>query len=198
MRLKMFVFDSNNKMIYSLNYVKLKLGDTITSIHTIGFNVETLELPSGDWTIWDVGGCDKIRPLWRHYFPNTAVVFWFVDSGDRERFETSNHELSLLAAEQELSGVPFVIVANKQDKPNVMTPGEIAEQLNVAHIFRHEPKRYSIVSTCGVSGEGLFEMFEEADRLIKGICPGTDCSSDKTSQNNKPNDDDEAILVSFV
>ena len=32
----------------------------------IGFNVETVEYKNISFTVWDVGGQDKIRPLWRH------------------------------------------------------------------------------------------------------------------------------------
>ena len=38
-----------------------------------GFNVETVEYKNIRFTVWDVGGQDKIRPLWRHYFVNTQV-----------------------------------------------------------------------------------------------------------------------------
>lgn len=37
----------------------------------VGFNVETVEYKNISFTVWDVGGQDKIRPLWRHYFQNT-------------------------------------------------------------------------------------------------------------------------------
>ena len=47
---------------------KLKLGEIVTTIPTIGFNVETVEYKNISFTVWDVGGQDKIRPLWRHYF----------------------------------------------------------------------------------------------------------------------------------
>ena len=64
---------------------KLKLGEIVTTIPTIGkynasdflyqlvmfysgFNVETVEYKNICFTVWDVGGQDKIRPLWRHYF----------------------------------------------------------------------------------------------------------------------------------
>ena len=40
----------------------------------IGFNVETVEYKNISFTVWDVGGQDKIRPLWRHYFQNTQGV----------------------------------------------------------------------------------------------------------------------------
>ena len=42
-------------------------------VHLIGFNVETVEYKNISFTVWDVGGQDKIRPLWRHYFVNTQV-----------------------------------------------------------------------------------------------------------------------------
>ncbi len=42
-----------------------------TSLSLSGFNVETVEYKNISFTVWDVGGQDKIRPLWRHYFQNT-------------------------------------------------------------------------------------------------------------------------------
>ncbi|CAM9848565.1 unnamed protein product [Phaeothamnion confervicola] len=53
---------------------KLKLGEVVTTIPTIGFNVETVEYKNISFTVWDVGGQDKIRPLWRHYYQNTQVA----------------------------------------------------------------------------------------------------------------------------
>ena len=41
------------------------------SLFISGFNVETVEYKNISFTVWDVGGQDKIRPLWRHYFQNT-------------------------------------------------------------------------------------------------------------------------------
>lgn len=46
---------------------KLKLGEVVTTIPTIGFNVETIPYKNIDFTIWDVGGGDKIRPLWSNF-----------------------------------------------------------------------------------------------------------------------------------
>uniref|UniRef100_F1LB88 ADP-ribosylation factor 1-like 2 n=1 Tax=Ascaris suum TaxID=6253 RepID=F1LB88_ASCSU len=72
---------------------KLKLGEIVTTIPTIGFNVETVEYKNISFTVWDVGGQDKIRPLWRHYFQNTQGLIFVVDSNDRERVEESREEL---------------------------------------------------------------------------------------------------------
>ncbi|XP_048782235.1 ADP-ribosylation factor 5 isoform X2 [Tympanuchus pallidicinctus] len=72
---------------------KLKLGEIVTTIPTIGFNVETVEYKNICFTVWDVGGQDKIRPLWRHYFQNTQGLIFVVDSNDRERVQESAEEL---------------------------------------------------------------------------------------------------------
>jgi small GTP-binding protein len=47
---------------------KFKLGEVVSSVPTIGFNVETVEYKNVKFTVWDVGGQDKIRLLWRHYY----------------------------------------------------------------------------------------------------------------------------------
>ncbi|XP_025128511.1 ADP-ribosylation factor 4 isoform X2 [Bubalus bubalis] len=72
---------------------KLKLGEIVTTIPTIGFNVETVEYKNICFTVWDVGGQDKIRPLWRHYFQNTQGLIFVVDSNDRERIQEGAEEL---------------------------------------------------------------------------------------------------------
>lgn len=47
---------------------KLMLGELVTAIPTVGFNVETVEYKNIKFTMWDVGGQDVIRPLWVHYY----------------------------------------------------------------------------------------------------------------------------------
>ena len=49
---------------------KLKLGEVVTTIPTIGFNVETVEYKNISFTVWDVGGQDKVTPHIQH---NTAA-----------------------------------------------------------------------------------------------------------------------------
>merc|ERR1712000_128544 len=78
---------------------KLKLGEIVTTIPTIGFNVETVEYKKINFTVWDVGGQDKIRPLWRHYFQNTQGLIFVVDSNDKDRVAEANEELQKMLRE---------------------------------------------------------------------------------------------------
>merc|ERR1711935_754919 len=97
---------------------KLKLGEIVTTIPTIGFNVETVEYKNISFTVWDVGGQDKIRPLWRHYYQNTQGLIFVVDSSDRERIQESHDELHKMLNEDELRDAIVLVFANKQDLPN--------------------------------------------------------------------------------
>nr|XP_051204858.1 ADP-ribosylation factor 2 isoform X1 [Lolium perenne]XP_051204864.1 ADP-ribosylation factor 2 isoform X1 [Lolium perenne]XP_051204867.1 ADP-ribosylation factor 2 isoform X2 [Lolium perenne] len=133
---------------------KLKLGEIVTTIPTIGFNVETVEYKNISFTVWDVGGQDKIRPLWRHYFQNTQGLIFVVDSNDRERVVEARDELHRMLNEDELRDAVLLVFANKQDLPNAMNAAEITDKLGL-HSLRQ--RHWYIQSTCATSGEGLYE-----------------------------------------
>lgn len=134
---------------------KLKLGEIVTTIPTIGFNVETVEYKNISFTVWDVGGQDKIRPLWRHYFQNTQGLIFVVDSNDRDRIGEARDELHRMLNEDELRDAALLIFANKQDLPNAMTVSEISDKLNL-HSVRN--RQWNIQATCATNAEGLYEV----------------------------------------
>uniref|UniRef100_A0A3P9H2Y5 ARF GTPase 5 n=2 Tax=Oryzias latipes TaxID=8090 RepID=A0A3P9H2Y5_ORYLA len=109
---------------------KLKLGEIVTTIPTIGFNVETVEYKNICFTVWDVGGQDKIRPLWRHYFQNTQIQ------------------------EDELKEAVLLVFANKQDLPNAMGVSELTDKLGL-HSLRS--RTWHVQATCATQGTGLYE-----------------------------------------
>ncbi|XP_043835023.1 ADP-ribosylation factor 4-like [Dromiciops gliroides] len=116
---------------------KLKLGEIVTTIPTIGFNVETVEYKNICFTVWDVGGQDKIRPLWRHYFQNTQ---------QRSR---ENSRRCRRAAETVL-----LLFANKQDLPNAMAISEMTDKLGLQSL---RSRTWYVQATCATQGTGLYE-----------------------------------------
>lgn len=114
---------------------KLKLGEVVNTIPTIGFNVETVEYKNIAFNVWDVGGQDKIRLLWRHYYTNTQGLIFVVDSNDRERIEENREELHKMLAEEELKDAVLLVFANKQDLPGAMSCPEITDKLGL-HTIR--------------------------------------------------------------
>ncbi|XP_076025267.1 ADP-ribosylation factor 4 [Genypterus blacodes] len=133
---------------------KLKLGEIVTTIPTIGFNVETVEYKNICFTVWDVGGQDKIRPLWRHYFQNTQGLIFVVDSNDRERVAESAEELTKMLNEDELRDAALLVFANKQDLPNAMAASELTDKLGL-HTLRN--RVWHSQPTCATQGTGLYE-----------------------------------------
>jgi len=143
---------------------KLKLGEIVTTIPTIGFNVETVEYKNISFTVWDVGGQDKIRPLWRHYFQNTQGIIFVVDSNDRDRIGEARDELQRMLNEDELKDALLLVFANKQDLPNAMNASEITDKLGL-HSLRQ--RNWYIQATCATSGDGLYEGLEWLSTNLK-------------------------------
>lgn len=144
---------------------RLKLNQTVTTIPTIGFNVETVEpLKNVSFTVWDVASQDKIRPLWRHYFPNTDGLLFVVDSTDLERFPEARYELMAIVQDEYMHGVPFVVLANKQDLPGACSSSELIEKLDLPKSCGTE---WHVQGCCATSGDGLLEGVEKLSDMVK-------------------------------
>ena len=73
-------------------------------------------VPGLAFTVWDLGGGIRTRPLWRNYFPNNDGLLFMVDSSDRKRIAEARKELFSVLDSDDMIGVPVVILANKQDR----------------------------------------------------------------------------------
>ena len=133
---------------------KMKLGEVVNTIPTIGFNVETVEYKNISFNVWDVGGQDKIRLLWRHYYQNTQGLIFVVDSNDRDRIEENREELHKMLAEEELKDAVLLVYANKQDITGAMQPPEMTDRLGLQTI---RGRTWFMQGTCALKGDGLLE-----------------------------------------
>ena len=134
---------------------KLKLGEVVQSIPTIGFNVETVEFKGSKFNVWDVGGQDKIRPMWKHYYQNAEGLIFVVDSSDRNRIDKAREELHKMLAEEDLKDAVLLVLANKQDIA-VMDVKEVIERLDLASL---KSRPWHCQGTSAISGQGLTEGF---------------------------------------
>merc|ERR1712176_1585067 len=133
---------------------KLKLGEVVTTVPTIGFNVETVEYKNISFQVWDVGGQDKIRKLWRHYYLGTQGAIFVIDSSDRDRIEDAREELTKMLSEEEMRDAALLVLANKQDLPHALSTSEVSDKMGL-HALRS--RRWFIQSACATTGDGLFE-----------------------------------------
>ncbi|KAM0917033.1 hypothetical protein ACQ4PT_009774 [Festuca glaucescens] len=94
---------------------KLHIGEVLSTVPTIGFNVEKVQYKNVLFTVWDVGGQEKLRPLWRHYFNNTDGLIYVVDSLDRERIGKAKAEFQTIINDPFMLNSVILVFANKQD-----------------------------------------------------------------------------------
>jgi len=154
---------------------KLKLGEVVTTIPTIGFNVETVKYKKINFTVWDVGGQDKIRPLWRHYYQNTDAIIFVVDSADKERVSgdgtsgdednSAKAELSRMLAESELRNASLLVFANKQDLPDAMSISDLKDKLGLERIT---DRKWHIQGAVATTGDGLYEGLDWLESALEG------------------------------
>jgi small GTP-binding protein len=117
----------------------LHLGEPMPyTVPTIGFNVEAIRVGNLDIKMWDIGGQDRFRALWPHYFGQTDGIAFVVDSADRDRFEIVRDELHRLMSHKDLVGKPFLILANKQDLPRSANKEELIRELQLKAVKSSE------------------------------------------------------------
>ncbi|RMC03256.1 hypothetical protein DUI87_20450 [Hirundo rustica rustica] len=143
---------------------RLQVGEVVTTIPTIGFNVETVTYKNLKFQVWDLGGQTSIRPYWRCYYSNTDAVIYVVDSCDRDRIGTSKSELVAMLEEEELKKAILVVFANKQDMEQAMTPTEMANALGLPAL---KDRKWQIFKTSATKGTGLDEAMEWLVEALK-------------------------------
>ena len=131
---------------------KLQMGEVVTTVPTIGFNVETVTYKNLRFQVWDLGGQTSIRPYWRCYYQNTNAVIYVVDSADIDRMAISKQELMTMLEEEELKDAALLVFANKQDLPNAQPAEVIVEKLGLGAL---KNRQYSIFNTSAIKGDGL-------------------------------------------
>ncbi|KAF3556881.1 hypothetical protein F2Q69_00018152, partial [Brassica cretica] len=92
------------------------------------FNVETVEYKNISFTVWDVGGQDKVssnlimfQVLFDSLFRNGLLI----------RFSVGELLFSFLLWQDELRDAVLLVFANKQDLPNAMNAAEITDKLGL-------------------------------------------------------------------
>lgn len=133
---------------------RLKIGEVVTTVPTIGFNVESVTYKNLNFNVWDLGGQTSIRPYWRCYYANTAAVVFVVDATDKDRITTASEELAAMLNEEELKDAALLVFANKQDQPGVLSAAEITEALKLTRL---KDRSWYISGCSAVTGDGVSE-----------------------------------------
>ncbi|TNM97519.1 ADP-ribosylation factor-like protein 4D [Takifugu rubripes] len=150
---------------------RLKLQEFVKTIPTKGFNMERIKMSMGNsktnataFQVWDVGGQEKLRPLWKSYTRRTDGLVFVVDAAEPERMEEAKVELHRITRLAENQGVPVLVLANKQDLDGALSAAEVEKVLNL-----HELSSSTMHHAQGCSaldGQGLQAGLEKLYEMI--------------------------------
>ncbi|XP_061532620.1 ADP-ribosylation factor-like 4Ca [Phyllopteryx taeniolatus] len=149
---------------------RLRFNEFVNTVPTIGFNTERIRLGGAGTSrgischFWDVGGQEKLRPLWKPYSRCTDGIVYVVDSVDAERLEEARAELHKITRFSENHGTPLLVIANKQDLPRALDVADIERQLALSELSPSTP--YHVQPACAIIGEGLHEGMDKLHEMI--------------------------------
>ncbi|KAM9783221.1 ADP-ribosylation factor-like 4aa [Neosynchiropus ocellatus] len=148
---------------------RLQFNEFVNTVPTKGFNAEKVKVSlSGHRTVtfhfWDVGGQEKLRPLWKSYTRGADGIIFVVDSVDAERMEEAKTELHKIAKISENQGVPVLVVANKQDLRHSLGLDEMEKLLALKELSPATP--WHLQPTCAIIGDGLREGVDRLHEMI--------------------------------
>lgn len=136
--------------------------DNALDIFIIIFVFFQIRSHGSSFLVWDVGGQEKLRPLWRSYTRCTDGIIFVVDSCKEDRIEEA--KLELLKIWKSNSSIPVLILANKQDLPSALDVAKIESLLGLKELG--SSYHWHIQPTCAITGEGLDEGIEKFHELI--------------------------------
>ncbi|XP_044893141.1 ADP-ribosylation factor-like protein 15 isoform X1 [Felis catus] len=104
-------------------------------VSTTGFSIKAVPFQNAILNVKELGGADNIRKYWSRYYQGSQGVIFVLDSASSEDdLETARNELHSALQHPQLCTLPFLILANHQDKPAARSVQEVlrATLLNVS------------------------------------------------------------------
>ena len=146
---------------------KIKLNELVTTVPTIGFNVETVEVANGlTFTVWDIGAQRNMRRLWQHYLHGCQGLIYVVDSNDPERLNEAYEELNSLVTDEILREVPVLLLVSKQDLPSSSSVSEVTDKMRMHSLG---DRAWHVQGCCAVTGEGLAEGMTDFSMMVRSF-----------------------------
>ena len=127
------------------------------------------------FTVWDVGGQEKLRPLWRHYFSNTDGLIYVVDTADRDRLARAAAEFQSIVADPLMAGAAVLVFANKQDLPGAADPATLVQAFDLPSL---RGRRWHVQGAVATRGEGLYEGLDWLAAALRADDKGRTVSSE--------------------
>merc|ERR1711976_799604 len=113
-------------------------------IPTVGFNMRKVTKGNDTIKLWDLGGQPRFRSMWERYCRGVQAVVFVVDSADMDNLEAAKIDLREPLSKPSLTGIPLLVLGNKNDLQDALTANELVDRLDLKAFKDREVCIYSI------------------------------------------------------
>ncbi|XP_061907031.1 ADP-ribosylation factor-like protein 15a isoform X2 [Entelurus aequoreus] len=131
-----------------------------------GFSIKAVPFPNAILNVKELGGADNIKKYWCRYYQGSQGVVFVLDSASSdEDLEAARAELHSALQHPQLCTLPFLILANHQDRPAARTPNQIKKYFELEPLARG--KRWILEGTSTEHMDGVKEVFSQFILLLE-------------------------------
>ncbi|KAJ8285365.1 hypothetical protein GJAV_G00026000 [Gymnothorax javanicus] len=135
-------------------------------VPTTGFSIKAVPFQNAILNVKELGGADNIKKYWSRYYQGSQGVVFVLDSASSEEdLELARAELHSALQHPQLCTLPFLILANHQDKPAARSVQEIKKYFELEPLARG--KRWVLAGSSTDNMEALKESFTQLIGLLE-------------------------------
>ncbi|KAI3652889.1 hypothetical protein MP228_002314 [Amoeboaphelidium protococcarum] len=126
---------------------------------TIGLNICKVDMQSIRLNFWDLGGQTDLQSIWDSYYAECHAIIFMVDSTDRERIEEVKMVFDKIISNDQMEGVPILMLANKQDLTLSLKIEQVKEIFNQIAV-KLSARESNVLPLCALTGDGVRESVD--------------------------------------
>ncbi|KAG7481371.1 hypothetical protein MATL_G00066000 [Megalops atlanticus] len=141
-------------------------GHTDPSMKLPCFSIKAVPFQNAILNVKELGGADNIKKYWSRYYQGSQGVVFVLDSAcSEEDLEVARAELHSALQHPQLCTLPFLILANHQDKPAARSVQEIKKYFELEPLARG--KRWILEGSTVDNMEAVKESFSQLIGLLE-------------------------------
>jgi ADP-ribosylation factor protein 6 len=139
----------------------------VTYKPTIGVNFYKTTYKNACLVLWDLGGLEQFRKLWRIFFPGTDGILYVLDG---RKYDEAIQSLQVLTSIIQHLPKPVVLLINKQDHPGALSV-EAIESILKNH-------KITVVGTSVLANQGITQaiscLIDKINEVLQTPIPLTE------------------------
>ncbi|VIO97160.1 ADP-ribosylation factor family [Brugia malayi] len=112
----------------------LASGEINNVLPTNGFTLHEFRYRKAEIIAYDLGGGERIRSIWKNYYPEVFGVIYIIDGSDEDRIEESGQLLKDVISDKDLMNKPFLIILNKKDRGRCIDEIQFTDRFNLHNL----------------------------------------------------------------